>query len=759
MDRLLDSGSVLAGRAGFRRAALESLVAWLHTRLPQGRLSRLMVHFVVTAAVALFASAELCPYPKERLEYGELVSTRLVDRSGRLVYERRGRSGAFMQPVALDGVARSVVLATLSSEDAAFYYHPGVDPIAIGRAAWLNLRAGEWAFGGSSITQQLAKLVEPRSRSLTGKLREAWDAWRLELAFDKRELLSQYLNRVYYGRLAVGIEAAAQRYYGKSARELTLDEGALLAILPRAPSYYDPERYPDRARARRAHVLERMARRGWISAEEASRAAAAPLVFVPRPTERRAPHVVDLVTSGHLVVARLPRQELTIDLELQEELERRVRLHFEEVQQAGEIQAGVVVLENATGDVLAMVGSRRYDEPGAAGAVNATTSLRTPGSTLKPFVYALAIEEGAHPSSLVRDVPTQYRGYQPRNPRQFYHGVLPLREALGSSLNVPAVRTAAEVGPERVARLLHDAGLTSVDPSGAHGLSIALGGVAVPLLELANAYATLARGGVARPPRLLRAPEVAPGRRVMSEQTAFLVVDALADGRARRREFGLETPFDLPFPVAAKTGTSQAYCDNVAVGFTAELTVAVWVGNFDGTPMPGLLAMEGAAPLWRAVVLRAMAGRVPRPFVIPPGIQRAEICATTGLPAEADCPTRRLDYVNEEHLRRGLLLGSVEVGAAVSDAGRIPTLHIVAPAAGSRFVVDPLVPRSRQRIALRVESVAGARVRWLVDGKPIAEVAATEVAHWALQPGSFRLRAEVVGGGEVYDEIEIEVER
>ena len=758
--RMTLSIPALDARARLRCRALTAVTCWLDARLPRSGALRTLVQVAIGLLVTLVGAALLFPYPAQRLRYDDIESTRLLDRHGRLIYEQRGSTGVFMQPVGLDDIAESVVLATLSSEDAGFYYHPGVDPIGVGRALWLDLRGGRFAYGGSTLTQQLAKRLDPQPRDLLGKAREAWDALRLELALGKRELLAQYLNRVSYGRLAVGIEAASWRYYGKPASQLSLDEGALLAVLPRAPSYYDPQRHPERALARRAHVLSRMAERGWITRNEADRAAAAPLSFAAPASERRAPHVVDLVTARGLVREGNPAERLTIDLDLQEALERRVRLHLAEVERFGATQAGVVVIENATGDVLAMVGSRRYGEREVAGSVNVTTSLRTPGSTLKPFVYALAIADGAHPSSLVRDVPTHFKGYQPRNPDSVFRGALPLREALGSSLNVPAVRTAAVVGPDRIARLLNDAGLQSVDPGGRYGLSIALGGVSVPLVELASAYATLARGGLAMPYRLLAEPSLPRGYRVLSAETAFLVTDALADPTARRREFGMETPLELPFAVAAKTGTSQGYCDNVTVGYTPEVTVAAWVGNFDGAPMRGLLAMQGAAPLWHEAMLRSMAGRTRRGFARPAGVIRADVCATTGLLADAGCPRRRSEYVAARHLEEGDLIGMLDGYRSAEGAAPRPSgVHIVAPPPDATFVIDPLLPPARQRIALRAETASadGSRLRWFVNGEPVGESAATQPVHWTLEPGRFRLRAEAIGEDVTFDEIEIEV--
>lgn len=700
---------------------------------------------LVAAMVAVWSCMK---YSADRLSYDALRSTRIVDRHGELLYERRGTRGGYCRPVALADVAEPVVLATLSSEDSHFRHHPGIDPTGVARALWLNAREGRLAYGGSTITQQLAKLLDPQPRTLRGKIAEAVDATRLERTLNKDEILAQYLNRAYYGRQAYGIEAAAWRYFGKSAAELTLAEGVLLAIQPRSPRAYDPARHPERAMRRRAHVLHHMARRGWVSRAEAEAAAAEPIELVDPSQHRRAPHLLDYLETRDLLSPGAGEQRLTIDIGLQEQLERQCRMHLEGLAGRGATQAGVVVIDNASGDVLAMVGSRRYGEKAVAGAVNVTTSVRPPGSTLKPFVYAVAIERGANPSTLVHDIPTHWRGYQPRSLRLYHHGAVPIRDALGSSLNIPAVRTAGRVGTEQVAQLLHDAGMHAVDPERRHGLSLALGGVSVPLIELANGYATLARGGRYLPYRVRPMSPQPPARAVMTAETAYLITDILADASARRREFGFETPLELPFPAAAKTGTSQAFGDNVVVGFTTEVTVAVWVGNFDGTPMRGLLAMEGAAPLWRDAMRSSMRGRPQRPFEPPPGVVATTVCSGAERLADGSCPRQRREYA----------AGSRRAAAPQPPLGG--GVRITGPPDGAVFVLDPLLPAERQRVELRatVQAARSTTVRWLVDGVPIDEVVPPQTTFWTLTAGRHVLRAETPGADSAFDEIEIEVE-
>lgn len=704
----------------------------------------------IAIGVVVLAWALLPPYPEARLETRSITSTRIHDRHGALLYEQRASEGGYGRWVELDEIAPALVQATLSSEDAGFRHHVGVDPVGIARALWLDAQAGRFAYGGSTITQQLAGLLEPRPRTLLGKAAEALDALRLERALSKDQVLTHYLNRAYYGRLAYGVESASARFFGVHASALTLDQAALLAVLPRAPSAYDPARHPEAALRRRRHVLLHMAERGWVSRDEARRAADAPLALVDASNTPRARHLLDHLQITDAIEPGEAEVHTTLDLELQRRLEARVRMHLTDVADRAVSQAGVVVLDNATGEVLAMVGSRRYGERDVQGAVNATTARRHPGSALKPFVYALAFEQGDTPSTPVLDAPTEWRDYHPRALDRRHRGLVSYREALAGSLNVPAVRVAERVGVYELARLLRRSGLHTVhSDAGRYGLSLALGSAPVRLLDLAGAYAMLANGGVHRAPIVIAdAPN--PPRRVLSEQSAYLVSHVLADGAARRAVFGPETPLELPFSAAVKTGTSQAFCDNVVAGYTPEVTVAVWVGNFDGEPMRGVLSMIGAAPLWRDAMLLAMEGRPRRAFTRPDGVAPTRVCPVSGRPVGPHCPHGRLEELPHEH-------AGERCDWHREDGLRVPTEHgarIVSPANGATLVIDPLL--RNQAVPLRAELPPETeRARWEVDGETVAEVGPPFSTWWTPTLGRHRIRL-VAGATE--SEIEIGVE-
>ncbi len=662
------------------------------------------------AGLALLAVAVVFGgYPEDELALDGLTSTRIFDRHGELLYERRADgTGGYGRPVALSEVSPHLVQATLSGEDANFRYHPGIDPTGIARAIALNVRCRCLGYGGSSITQQLAKQVDPEPRTFWGKAREAVDAFRLEIGLSKDEILEQYLNRVYYGRLAYGAEAAARRFFGKSASDLTLDEASLLAVLPRAPTRYDPDRHPDAALRRRGHVLAVMAERGWITEAEAQSAQQAPIALVPSGIERRAPHAIDYLERTVFAHHRgLASVHTTIDLRLQELVEERALQHLADLAGRDVDHAGVVVIDNHRGEILAMVGSRSYSDREVQGATNVTMALRPPGSTLKPFVYALAFEDGARPSSPIMDERTNYAGYQPRSSFGRHFGLVSMRDALASSLNAPAVSLTHRLGAGRVHDLLTDLGIERGNE--VRGLGLALGGTSVRLVDLANGYATLARGGEHLPWTMLTRTRTAVRRRVISREAALLVTDVLADPAARRRQFGVESPIDSveltgTRAVAAKTGTSQSFGDNLTVGYTRDVTVATWVGNFDGRPMRSLIAMQGAAPLWADVMRVAMEGKSVSAFERPDSVE-----------SEPKAPWRHLPE---------------------------RTLAVESPREAVVLLLDPLIPVEQQTLPLRAATPPGtATVRWEIDGEVVGESVSGRALMWPLERGEHRVRA------------------
>ena len=617
----------------------------------------------LAAMLALALVVHAAPYPAARLSSRGGEPLTLLDRNGQLLSsvptgEARGRWGW----VPLDRIPPQAVAALIASEDKRFFDHRGVDPAGILRACWLNLRGGRVAYGGSTITMQLVRNVDSRGRprSLWTKLREAVLAMRLERAMGKRAILEQYLNRVYYGNGAWGLEAAARTYFGKPASSLSTGEATLLAVVPRGPRLYDPLRHLDRTLRRRDHVLGLMLRQGALGAGEVRRVRAQPVRPRRHRTPFAAPHFARWALST--LPGWLRRQggvvRTTLDLSLQQQLQRRLAAHVSSPAMARRrvSQAGMVVLDTASGEVLAMVGSAGFTQ--RDGQINIATRRRHPGSALKPFVYALALEAGDSPASIaldIHDVPSAYRVVQLTQPER---GPVRYREALANSYNLAAVHVLERVGLQALISRLRSAGVGELAAAPRdYGLRLALGSAKVRLLDLAAAYGFMARQGLVARPVGVRAvtlpdgalwrPPRAAQRRLFSARVSWLMSDMLADAEARRPVFGQELPLDLPFPVAAKTGTARGFADLVAVGVTKQVTVAAWAGNFDGQPTHGVVAMHGAAPLVRAGMLAAARGRQLSLPARPRGVVADEVCPLSGMRASASCPHRKREYFLE----------------------------------------------------------------------------------------------------------------
>jgi penicillin-binding protein 1C len=713
---------------------------------------------VVAGALALppaawWVAVRAGSYPRARLEPRAAASLTVLDAQGAVLRQDASGAGGRETWVPLARVSPHLVDATLASEDRRFWRHAGVDPVGVARAFGLDVLRGRAAFGGSTLTMQLVRLLDPRPRSLWGKVREAVLAGRLERASSKPEILEQYLNRVYYGHGAWGAEAAARFYFGRPATALSLGEAAFLAVLPRGPEAYDPFRHLDLALRRRAHILAAMAEARVVTAEERDVAERTPLAFRREHPELRAPHFVE-----HALATLPPDEragatiETTLDGPLQQSLEVAVRAHLDAIGGRDVSQAGVVVLRNSDGAILAMVGSRDYFDAAHAGAVNVTTIRRRPGSTLKPFVYGLALEAGDSPATIAWDVvlPGETRETYTADVKQ--HGFGRYRETLAGSYNLAAVHTLARVGPPALARRLRAAGLTTLPPPDErYRLSLAIGETEFRVLEYAGAFAAFGNAGRSVVPRAVtrvrlpggheRELPPQPGAAVFSPEIAALIFDILSDPDARRPMFGSAAPVVLDFPVALKTGTTRAFTDDLAFGTTREYTVGVWAGNFDGSPTSGVMAMQGAAPLVRAAFV-ALAARFGEPTApeLPATLERHEVCALSGALPGPDCPRKRELFApgtaprarctwHRRACGRRTIAYPPEVegwarvhgltGARFACPEDAPAaaggFAIVYPADGARFFLDPERPAERQRPPLRA-SPAHAPVRWTVDG-------------------------------------------
>lgn len=588
-------------------------------------------------------------------------------------------NGVWRYPIGAGDVSPLYVQALLGYEDRWYWHHLGVNPVAMLRAARQWAQAGHIVSGGSTLTMQVARIIEPQPRSAWGKLRQALRALQLEWHFSKREILEIYLNHAPFGGTIEGVEAASWAYLGKPARQLSRAEAALLAVLPQSPSRLRPDRHPVAARVARDKLLARLATQGTWSRAEVADSLLEPVVARRMQVPMLAPLAAERLRQDQPGHARIAS---SLDASLQRVIEERVAAYFVRLPERS--SAALLVVDNRTLEVRAYIGSLGFADSSRLGHVDMVRAVRSPGSTLKPFLYGLALDDGLiHSESLLVDAPQSFGGYRPANFDPVFNGPVSAADALRLSLNVPAVDLLDRLGPGRFAARLQHAGLELRLPAGASpNLSMILGGTGVTLEQLVGAYTALQRGGLAGKVRV-SAGEPLSERRLLSPGAAWIIRDIL---ERRDRSGSGEDAFDASgrSRIAWKTGTSYGFRDAWALGSTADYTVGVWVGRPDGTPMPGQYGAVTALPLMFEVVdslPRSAAGRVDR---APPGtvVQRV-ICWPTGLPPDPAAP---------ETCRRKR--------EAWVLAGNIP----------STFAERDARLWSSGRAQLRIDSVSGARL-------------------------------------------------
>jgi penicillin-binding protein 1C len=770
--------------------------------------SRKLTLASVAAIVVGAAWIRLGPIDPALLDLRDAASTVVVDRHGTPLYE--SRSGDGTRSVHLDprALPPMLVAATIAAEDRRFWSHYGVDPIAIARAMRQNISEGRIVEGGSTISQQVAKLLlnrhaPQRSRGLREKIREALLALRLEHRYTKPEVLALYLNLAAYGNQIVGAGKASRVYFDADASMLTPAQAAFLAGLPQRPSGYNPFRNRDSAMARQRTVLRRMTAAGTIAPDRAAEAREERLRFAKASSPFLAPHFVEMVlaSAGSDKPATIAT---TLDARLQADVAGIIRSHKAALDRHGAANVAVVVLENASGEWLAWEGSGDYSDVEHGGAIDGARTLRQPGSALKPFTYALAFESGYSPASVLPDVPSHFPTaeagvlYSPRNYDGRYRGPLLARRALAGSENVPAVALLSDLGVPTLLRFLNRAGLSTFDRTPSYyGLGLTLGNAEVRLDELVAAYAAFARGGA------WLEPVWNPGRarssdrlrqRVMSHQTAYWISDVLSDGDAREYIFGRGGSLEFPFSVAVKTGTSQAYHDNWTIGFTRDVTVGVWVGNFDRTPLKSSTGVTGAAPIFHAVMLAATrrlhsadGGHDTAPIVAAPqGLAERQVCALSGMPANDWCPARQRErmagpagppcswhHLSDEGLlvvwppefrewarqnnlvteTRAVVLASMHSAAHSTSPARRDPLEISSPPTGAVYFIDPTLRREFQTLPLRVVSARPATIEWAINGRSVGSSSSESSLMGPLVPGTHAITARDASGNVVETKI------
>lgn len=602
----------------------------------------------------------------------EGFATKIYDRNGVLLYDVF--SGQRRTPVDLKDIPEHLRNATIAIEDKNFYKHKGFDPRGILRAIY-NIVIHHKLQGGSTLTQQLVKnvLLGPQ-RTLPRKIKEFILAIQIESRYSKDQILQMYLNESPYGGTAWGVESAAEIYFNKKVSDLNLIESAILAGLPQRPSFYSPfnSDNPSAYVERTKQVLRRMREDGYITPEqeEEAKKQLAEVKFASPSGSLKAPHFVMYVKKqledkyGQDVVERGGLRVITtLDLKIQEEAQKIVAEEISKVEEKYHITNGAsVVIDPKTGEILAMVGSKNYDDPNYDGKVNVALSLRQPGSAIKPVTYVTAFKKGYTPSTLLMDTPTVFKipgqpDYQPVNYDGKFHGPMQIRYALGNSINIPAVKMLAKIGLEEMLKTAYEMGITTLKPSPENlrrlGLSVTLGGGEVRLLELTAAYSAFANGGLKVEPvsilrvtdkdgKILEEYKSTPGKRVLTEEEAFLISHILSDNSARLITFGERSALVVPGrTVAVKTGTTNDKRDNWTIGWTPQVIVGVWVGNNDNSPMKHLVSgVAGAAPIWRRIIQFVLSDKPSVNFPVPSGVVTAEVDVVSGFRAHDNFPSR-----------------------------------------------------------------------------------------------------------------------
>lgn len=601
------------------------------------KIKLLSVSYFIILIVIFLILIWLIPFPKEKLN--PPPSTIVLDRNGKMLRVFLSPEEMWQIPVAVEKISPTLKKAVIGYEDKYFYWHFGINPIALIRAAIVNLKAGRVVQGGSTLTMQVARMMEPKERTIPNKLIEMFRALQLELRYSKDEILMFYFNLAPYGGNIVGVGAASYLYFNKSPDQLSLGECALLATIPNSPNQHRPDIDLQSTQKARAKVLKILRDSGKITPQQFEEALSEPIPEKRYDLPFLIPH---LSTKLLQIYSQNSIFETTIDGTIQQLSTAILQTHLTPLQRQGINNGAIVIIENQAQQVLAMVGSYDFFDQQNQGQVNGAMSPRSPGSALKPFIYALGMEHGLiAPQSLLYDIPVEYAGYRPINYDETYHGVVTAEAALIRSLNVPAVNLTAQLGENGIYYFLKAAGVSTLPMAKEHyGLSLILGGCEVTLLELTNLYSGLANGGRFRKYRFLKNQPEEQGQQLLSESACYIMSEMLS--QLRRPDLPASWEFSMNLPkIAWKTGTSYSHRDAWSIGYTPQYTIGVWVGNFDGKGVPALVGAEVAAPILFSLFTALEKSSDHRWFVQPASVSRRQVCAVSGMPLSKNCASAK----------------------------------------------------------------------------------------------------------------------
>lgn len=752
------------------------------------KLLLITITLILLLGVAFRYTPYLFPVKESDIRREPFHSVKFYDRHGGLLQEVLSENAMRSVRIDLDKISPYFIQAIIAAEDKNFYHHGGVDYHALLRAVWQNIRSHKIVSGASTITLQLARLIRPGKRTFINKIKETYLAFRIEAGLNKNNILQAYINRLPMGGNLYGVEGAARAYFGISASDLTLAQATFLASIPNSPNRLNPYQNLSEIKERQKIVLERMVKQGMITSRRIGGVLKEKVLLKPTSYSFLAPHFVfNLMKS---LPDSVQTVKTTIDIELQKMVGEQIKSVLARLKDFHVSNACALLLENTTGEVLAYVGSANYFNTDIAGQNDGIQALRQPGSTLKPFLYILAMEKGFNPATLISDIPTHYTMptgiYSPKNYSKDFHGPVRLREALANSLNVPAVRTLAKIGTESFLERLHEYHFNSLNKDAQYyGIGLALGGGEVTLYELTRAYMCLARKGVYQPIKEFlklnnkNYRRSALSKKISTPQFNYLITDILNDHYARTAEFGFNSVLNLPFPCSAKTGTSFRFCDNWTIGFTRDYTLGVWVGNFDHTPMLKVSGVSGAGPLFANIMYMLYNKKdFPEKYPKPMGLVSVKICPLSGQRPGPHCPTTIEEMIPERDLasyqksicrmhttfgEKTVTVVPVKFRAWAEGLGfetrvdtdeNSKTFRIVNPQDGSEYLRLPNLAPTFQSIRFQLQCIdPNQTVKWYLNNELIQTTKKEHTFLWQAKPGNFILKAVSVRHKNLQNEI------
>lgn len=744
----------------------------------------------------------------------KISSTRIYDRRGRLLYEIIDPKVGSHVKIDISDLPEYVPAAFIAAEDASFYTNPGFNIKGILRSIFYNIKSGKIVAGGSTITQQVIKNCYLSESDLNGnpflrKLKEILLSIWLTSTKSKKEILSQYLNNIFFGNNAYGIESAARVYFGKSAKQLDIAEAAVLASLPKMPSNYNPLTNPDELLKRQKYVLEQLRKHNLVPGDEITAALNEELKFDIKLYEINAPHFVmsviselkDIFKTDQIYSLNLDVYT-TIDLELQQKAEDICKKQLEQNRFLEAHNLALVIIDVKTRELLAYVGNTDFFDEENNGSIDMVSTPRQPGSVIKPITYACAFAKGWTPATFILDEESIFttrddKKYIPVNFDGEYHGKVTIRCALANSYNIPAVKTLDFVGINSFINTSMKFGISEFsERQDEVGLALTLGGCEVSLLNLTNAYATIAAGGNWQNCRKIFKIFDNQGNKIYEPETqshrvfekdgegiCFLISNILSDCEARSQQFGYYSVLNVGFPAAVKTGTTTDFHDNWTIGYTPNVAVGVWVGNNDNSPMKNATGIKGAAPIWSNVIQIASERYTYRGFEIPREIVKVKICADSGMLPSIQCKNVKEEYFIKGKSPNTICQLHTNSNTAKYEASKISSkstisndekkdinaagqryelIKIINPGDGNIFIVDEKTPISYQKIRLKADIDIKPdeinRIIWYCDDKIFAttdDPAQMLEADWQLKNGahSFYIQALYADGSVISSDI------